>query len=296
MNGDYILDFVIPLCNYNIVIRITVESLVYHYKPRNIYIITNLDSIKLLEKCSKEWNIYNTLLNFIDEEEYFLFNYGLKKEDINMFYFYKGDKCREFGWWYQQLLKLGAYYVIKGLSDPYVLWDGDLIVLEKWSLLDNGVYKFAILQDSHKNEFNKIEYKNSTYDLLGLDVNVPEGGGTFISHHFIVFHDVIINLLLDIERRSNMSWILTIMNLTKKYYRFSEYLCLGCFMKKNNAHLLNYYKFNEYGSNGIRVRDCEMFVNELKEYIKNVEISYIEFNLFLELKNNKYSYIQLEHV
>ena len=35
------MDFVVPLCKNNMIIRTTIESIVYNYHPINIYIITN---------------------------------------------------------------------------------------------------------------------------------------------------------------------------------------------------------------------------------------------------------------
>jgi len=43
-------DFVIPLCNYNIIIRVTLESIIVNYKPKNIYVITNKEDSEILEK------------------------------------------------------------------------------------------------------------------------------------------------------------------------------------------------------------------------------------------------------
>ena len=40
MNKMDNIDFVVPLCKNNMIIRTTIESIVYNYHPRNIYIIT----------------------------------------------------------------------------------------------------------------------------------------------------------------------------------------------------------------------------------------------------------------
>ena len=72
----------------------------------------------------------------------------LHKNQIEKWYLYKDNLSREFGWWYQQIIKLGAVYIIKNISDPYIVWDADLIPIKKWDLypsLELPYYKFAIL-------------------------------------------------------------------------------------------------------------------------------------------------------
>jgi hypothetical protein len=310
-SNENFLDFVIPLCNANVIIQITIESIVVNYRPRTIYIITNLNDIIILENTYTKWNIYDTKIVFLDEEEFFLYNYGLKKVDINKWYYWKDERSREFGWWYQQLLKLGACKQIKNLSDPYIVWDSDLIVLKKWELYDkeSNIYKFAILQENPKNDFNKVEYYKSIYDLIEHNAIVPENEGTFVPHHFVIHHNVINDMLSFIENKNieNDNWIMSIMLLSKKYYRFSEYMCIACFMKNFYPELLHFYPFNDYGANGIRYRETKEIIQKLINFCKkekninlfdeNLNISYHTFVLFVKSSFNVTpTYIQLEHV
>jgi len=187
------IDFVVPLCKNNMIIRTTIESIVYNYHPRNIYIITNSADCIYLDNDSKEWNIGNTIITNVNEEDFFFNNYSITKDDIEKFYTFIDSDSREFGWWYQQILKLGAFKQIENLSDPYIVWDSDLIVLQKWNLFDSndGMYKFAILQECSKNEFNKNEYAKSIKELLGLNSIEPIIKGTFVPHHFVMHHKVL---------------------------------------------------------------------------------------------------------
>jgi len=296
------LDFIIPLCRNNMIIKVTIESIIINYNPKNIYIITNKKDSEVLEKECLQWNVYNTKLIFIDEEDYFIFNYGLTKSDIYQWYTWKDEQSREYGWWYQQLIKLGAYKQIKNLSDPYVVWDSDLIVLQKWDLYDksSNVYKFAILQECAKNEFNKNEYSKSIHELIGLDAIEPRVEGTFVPHHFIMHHKVLDNLINYIENRSkqNFNWIKAIMNLSNTYYRFSEYKCIATFMNGHYPELLSFYPFCEYGKKGLRYRDSNEIVEKLKTFCGERTLTYEIFKHFV---NDNYrcdspSYIQLEHV
>ena len=295
------LDFIIPLCRNNMIIRVTIESIIINYNPKNIYIITNKKDSEVLEKECLQWNIYNTKLIFIDEEKYFIFNYGLTKSDIYQWYTWKDEQSREYGWWFQQLIKLGAYKQIKNLSDPYVVWDSDLILLQKWDLYDkcSGTYKFAILQEGAKNEFNKNEYSKSIHELIGLDAIEPPVEGTFVPHHFIMHHNVLDHLIRNIENRSrqNFNWIKSIMNLSNTYYRFSEYKCIATFMNCYYPELLSFYPFCEYGKKGLRYRDSNEIVKKLKTFCGERTLTYELFKHFVKDNyDDSPSYIQLEHV
>jgi hypothetical protein len=295
------LDFVIPLCSNNVIIRVTIESIIVNYNPKNIYIITNKRDSEILEIECLQWNFSNTKIIFIDEEEYFTINYGLTKSDIFKWYVCKDEQSREYGWWYQQLIKMGAYKQIKYLSDPYVVWDSDLIVLQKWELYDNNsnIYKFAILQECAKNEFNKNEYANSINELIGLHAIEPPMEGTFVPHHFIMHHKILDHLINHIENRSkqNFNWIKAIMFLSNSYYRFSEYKCIATFMNNYYPELLSFYPFHEYGKTGIRYRESGEIIEKIIEFCNNYELT---AEIFKEFIKNTYeeppSYIQIEHV
>lgn len=305
---DY-LDFIIPVCSNNIIIRTVIESIYNFYSPKNIYIITQNKYINEIKKEYIYWNINYSIIIFIDEDNFFLDNYHLTKKDIEKFYTYKDEKSREFGWWYQQILKLGAFYQIKNLSDPYVVWDADLIPLIKWELNlieekeKKSSYKFAILQEKAKNIFNENEYKKSIKNIINLDVIEPKKG-TFVPHHFIIHHIVIKDMLNYIElnkkdeNNEKKLWIQIIIELSSEYYRFSEYKCLATYMNYYYKDLLKYYPFDEYGKFGIRYRENTQILNKLLLgcNIKN-GISYNDFKNFV--KNNYKdipSYIQIEHL
>jgi len=269
------MDFVIPLRNNTIILSVLIEALKENYNPRTIYIITS-EKPHQIDPCVK----------YIDEQSFFQKNYNLTKQEIQAFYTYKDEQSREFGWWYQQLIKLGAVYQIDKLSDPYVVWDSDLIPLKLWPI-EAPDYKFAILQEKAKSDWNKEQYRLSIKEFIGLEAIEPETG-TFIPHHF-VFHHCVLKQMIPI----NNQWIKTITSLSAKYYRFSEYKCVATFMNKFFPHLLNYYKFEEYGS-GIRYRDYNEIIDKL---IDIRPINYSKFKNFVK-ENYKVepTYMQIEHL
>jgi hypothetical protein len=137
------LDFVIPLKEPGLITRAVLEGIDRLYNPRRILIVTDLRRWKPINYEIK------TPLEFIDENCFF--DNGISKEVLQERYSKNvgpnpGPR-RPFGWWYQQMLKLGCHQVIKDLSKPfYVVWDSDLIPLRKWDLVVDGKACTAILQ------------------------------------------------------------------------------------------------------------------------------------------------------
>jgi hypothetical protein len=303
------VDFVIPICKNNIIIRTTIESVIYNYSPRCIYIITNSTDKEILEESCKKWELSKTHVIVLDENSFFMKTYNLSRADISKWYTWKDTNSREFGWWFQQILKLGAFLQIENLSDPYVVWDSDLIVLDKWELFPYSSEhpRFAILQEFAKNEFNRTQYAGSIKHITGLDVIEPSGGGTFVPHHFIFHHRILQNMIQYIELTNiceidNKNWMQYIIELSSKYYRFSEYKCVATYMNTFFPEQLQYYAFHEYGKNGIRYRepDSSELIQQIQQNLLIIDEFGISRIMFMHFVNNHFdiipSYIQIEHV
>jgi hypothetical protein len=272
------MDFVIPLLQKNLITQSLIEAINLFYKPRHIFIVTSKPNIL----------IDGPNIVLIDESVFFKENYNLTKTDIEQYYCFKDNQSREFGWWYQQLIKLGAVYQIPQISDPYVVWDSDLIPIIKWEI-DSPDYKFALLQDKAKSEWNKEQYRLSIKEFIDLEASEPESG-TFIPHHF-VFHHKVLNVMLPKES----DWIKKIIQLSQKYYRFSEYKCTATYMEKYFPQLLKYHEFDKYGSTGIRFREYNEIINKLLQI--ESPITYEKFLIFAQNNFPKdVSYIQIEHL
>jgi hypothetical protein len=292
-------DFVIPLHRYHYMVRTVVEALHTFYSPRVIYIVTPKRYIPTIKNVSKDWVAKNIVV--IPEETFFLHKYRMIYDDIKKLFNNTPNKnAREFGWWYQQLIKLGAYTQIPSLSDPYVVWDSDLIPLIKWNIYpeyQGQPFKNAILQKEARSEWNTEQYRKSLFELTRLPMNDPKEG-TFVTHHFVFYHDVLESLIHHIELISNKLWIQTIMDLSHKYFRFSEYRVIAAFMSYKFPHLLKYHEFNEIGKYGTRLREPTKFIKKMEEYFEELyEISYIDFVRFVS--SNYYclpTYLQIEHI
>ena len=298
-NYNETTDFVIPLHRYHYMVRTVIEALHTFYSPRIIYIVTPKRFIATINNASKNWLVKKIII--IPEETFFIKNYNMLYDDIKKrFNNTPHENTREFGWWYQQLIKLGAYTQIPNLSDPYVVWDSDLIPLIKWNIYpehDGQPFKNAILQEHARSEWNTEQYRNSLFELTRLPMNDPMEG-TFVTHHFVFYHDVLESLIHHIELISNKSWIDTIMDVSHKYFRFSEYRTIAAFMKYKFPHLLKYHEFKEIGKYGRRIREPTKFIKELEEYFGELyEISYNDFIRFVNCNYESLpTYLQIEHI
>jgi len=298
MSNSSNIDFVIPLHRYHNMVRTVIEAIQLFYHPRNIYIIT--PSIYLIDIENLQQN--NVI--GIPEETFFMKNYGLYSIDIESLFNQKpNENSREFGWWYQQIIKLGACKQIENLSDPYIVWDSDLIPFKKWEIYPaNGEpYKFAILQEKAKSQWNVEQYRSSLFALIKMDIVIPKHEGTFVPHHFVMYHSVLQDIYHCIENHNpnDKTWIHSIMALSHTYFRFSEYLMISSFMMKYYPNLLEYHPFQCYGKDGYRIRESKDFVEDVEKNcsIEKTGLSYADFFKYVE---NHYSslpsYLQIEHI
>jgi len=188
-----------------------------------------------------------------------------------------------------------------------MVWDSDLIPLKRWEIYPTTEYpnyRFAILQESARSQMNITQYKESILQLIGMDALEPTIG-TFVPHHFIMYKCVLEDLFQHIERISKKSWFISIIQLSSKFLRFSEYKCISTFMYNKYPNLLNYHPFSSYG-NGIRLRDSKTAVDELIFMNNNTNTNIntninndISYDCILEyIKKNELNptYLQLEHV
>jgi hypothetical protein len=327
--GKYKIDFVIPLHKHNLLFPSVVEALVEYYTPSNIYIITSITEIEKLTPQISQWKTQKSHIQFIPEETFFEAKYSKKLETIKKWYTYRDEQSREFGWWYQQILKLGAVDRIPHLSSPFIIWDADLIPLEKWTLYPSFQiphFHFALLQESEKNAFNQKQYRDSLFEIHQLpeirpadrvsEIKSPSAtDGTFVPHHFVFYPKIIRSFIKYLERihhcTAETPWFRVILQLSEKYYRFSEYKIIATFMSYFYPRKLHYHTFIHYGKRGIRIRDskeAQCFVQELKKTVPKIHpnqphtpcptyISYRDFSHFMYFKyEDTPSYIQVEHL
>jgi len=288
------MDFVIPLHRMNPLFRATIEAISLLYSPRQVYIITPLCEIEKIDW--NRWDIGNTSIKCIAEESFFS---PISMTDLEIMYKKKDEKSREFGWWFQQILKMGAVRQISGISDPYMVWDSDVIPIVRWEIYPTEecpYHRFAILQKESRSEWNEQQYEESIWELVQMKAISPIEG-TFVPHHFIMYKSVLEGLITRIENISGKPWFMAILSLSFTFWRFSEYKCLATYMNEIYPELLHYHTFDKYG-NGFRFRDS---IDILKEIILLVPPEHtVPYSIILEYVRTKWedcpTYIQLEHL
>jgi len=317
-------DFVVPIKKIGMFTKAVLEGIQTFYAPKRIFVVTNQEEKDMLETEIIVNNKDNkSEIVFVDEETFFVKHFGLTMTDLNQVFCKKTDKdhCsrnsnhrngnhrngnhREFGWWYQQLIKLGASTQIEDISESYVVWDGDLIPLTKWELCSQDTFHAAILQNQPRSEFNRQEYNKCIRHLLGIDVVKPFEG-TFVTHHMVfekkylkdMFQHIQDTLLLSCSL--SYSWPIYFISLSHSFYRFSEYLLYATFMMHFHSDAFHCHSFEKYGKDGIRFRETTEIIQDMKKEKEckcNTFFTYTDIVDYFS-KNNKHppSYVQFEHV
>lgn len=188
---------------------------------------------------------------------------------------------------------------------------GDLIPLRRWKICDvdlfgNIRYYVAILQGESRSQFNAKEYAKCMAACTNLSPVEPQGGGTYVSHH-MVFRKQYVSELLSLicsTLKSTTCWPVTIMSLSRRYYRFSEYKIYCSFMRQYHSHDLHFHEFSQFGD-GLRYRDSNNIIEEILKFrpVSSSGITYLQMyefimanDSFLDKKSAYPGYIQLDHV
>lgn len=319
-------DIVIPVKERGLVLRSVLEALDALYKPRTLRVVTAASEIDWLKEECVKWKI-ETKVEVHDEDELFK-PLGIRRADLEAVY--NGEtvghagsisvKSREFGWWFQQVIKLGIGELIPDISENYYVWDADLVPLQRWKLGDIGndgeiKYYTAILQHSSR-AGNASEYAKCFNHTTDMDIHTPDGGGTFVAHH-MAFNKAIVRELLDKITANVLRkklafpvdckglWPLAIIGLSQNYARFSEYLTYASYCHAN--YEFNYHKFHEFGANAIRLRGDTKFLPKLLTCEEALEmnpdygsgLSYEQFVFFAKRfyeHSAMPSVLQLDHI
>lgn len=272
------LDFVMPMKSVGMVTRAVVESIYAHYSPRRIFVVCEAAEAEVMASVSLEWNIPSSVLVYVDEHHFFMKTLGMTKLDFVPFYDHCRDNTltREFGWWWQQLLKLGCASCIDTLSDVFIVWDSDLVVMEPWPLELEGphgpVNYAAVLQEKARSSFNRLEYEGSVRHILGLDAAYPQHVGTYVAHHMPMNRQVAAELVALIDSRlpGNAPWPAKLLQTSSLYYRMSEYMLYSTFeMARQRAGqplCWAVHPFGQFGARGFRHREPEAFMNSLLQH------------------------------
>lgn len=281
-------DFVIPLYRIRWNTRAVLEGITNHYQPRNIHVIAPATEARSLFSLSQSWHI--TL--HTHEEETFFQKYGLTKEQI----------CAELdleqslytpGWFYQQLLKLGAFEGIENLSEWYVVWDSDLLPVNAWQLIQKQSsikHTFALLQHNQwGNPHIVSQWKQWIHSVLEVEP-ITDDEGTFIPHHMWFKQQHLKSFADRVSRyyKSTDCWLLLLMRSANEFGTFSEYWSYVSWVAARSPEDLSYYPYKEYGATTERFFDdgTGLFFTTLKQTVSQLSSdrfpSYEEITSFIK--------------
>jgi hypothetical protein len=139
---------------------------------RNIYIVTN--NTEKLE--------FNDCI-IVDEN-----SFPFKLNDIASYFYKHNGKTNRNGWYFQQLLKLYASFVIEGILDTYLVIDADVFFLKPLEFYKDSKYLFTISNENHKPYFDHMTKLHPSF--------IKQTMYSGIAHHMI-FNKVIIKEMFD---------------------------------------------------------------------------------------------------
>lgn len=252
-----IFDFVIPLYRVRWNTRAVLEGITTHYAPRAIHVIAPEPEARLLQQQSQQWQ---TVPLFTHAEELFFQGSGLTKDRI----------CAELdlgkslytpGWFYQQLLKLGAAEGIEDLSEWYVVWDSDLLPVATWPLIcqDNQTvqHTFALLQHNQwGNEQIVSTWANWIRSVLGVEP-ITDTEGTFVPHHMWFKRQHLKSFQQQVKNyfQSDDHWLLLMMRSALEFGTFSEYWSYVSWVAAQAPADIAFYPYQKYGATTERFFD-----------------------------------------
>lgn len=266
-----IFDFVIPLYRVRWNTQAVIEGLTIHYAPRAIHIITPNSEVSSLKECSKTWQTVPLYIH--PEEEFFKAKTGLTK-DVICAKLNLEKSLYNPGWFYQQLLKLGASEGIENLSEWYMVWDSDLLPVNTWPLFKDNQGKvqhtFALLQH---NQWGNPQIV-STWDKWIRSVlkvePVTDAEGTFIPHHGWFKQEYLNSFKHQVNNyyESDDHWLLLMMRSANDFGTFSEYWSYLSWVAAKSPNDLAFHSYDTYGETTERFFDdgTGLFSAALKRY------------------------------
>ena len=184
--------------------------------PERIFIISDSRNFRLLKStCSN--------IIFIDENK--LID-GLTLSSLKELMIRRNFKYRNYGWYFQQLLKLG-FALSSYAKNEYLVWDADTIPFNPLTF-----------KDGEKNLiFPKWEHHQAYFDAIDkLFVAPKKANYSFISEHMLFDSSIVKKMLSMIQENNKDEWWKCIMAAVNPYdgNGFSEFETYGTFC-------LNYY-------------------------------------------------------
>jgi len=247
-----LFDFVIPLYKMRWNTRAVLEGITIHYQPRTIHVIAPKEETVAIEQMSSNWE---TAPISTHPEETFFSNELTKDKicaELDL-----GQSLYNPGWFYQQLLKLGAYEGIESLSEWYVVWDSDLLPVTTWELIQQEKHNFALLQDQGWGNPNIVsKWENWLNSILKVPA-LKDLRGTFIPHHMWFKQEHLRSFAQQLNSYydSKDHWLLLMMRSANDFGTFSEYWSYVSWVAAIYPGDLSFYPYEQYGITSERFFD-----------------------------------------
>ncbi|MGF1461202.1 MAG: DUF6492 family protein [Leptolyngbyaceae cyanobacterium] len=250
-------DFVIPLYKARWNTRAVMEGLTHHYQPRAIHIVTPGTEVELLREQAQHWAVAPL---FVHAEEPFFQPVNLSKEticgELDL-----GESLYTPGWFYQQLLKVGAYEGIPNLSEWYMVWDSDLLPVATWPIFQElgGTLKhsFALLQSNETGNAKIVDTWASWIRSVLKVEPVADPSGTFIPHHmwFKQAHLKAMAQRVQAYYQSDEHWLKLMMRTANEFGTFGEYWIYSSWVAAIAPEDLSFHPYAAYGATTERFFD-----------------------------------------
>ena len=275
-------DFVIPLFRIRWNTRAVLEGITTHYQPRAIHVIAPTPEAQALKKISQDWQ---TAPLYTHEEETFFHKCGLTKEKICA-ELDLGQSLYTPGWFYQQLLKLGAFEGIEDLSEWYVVWDSDLLPVDTWQIIDQQEqttkHSFALIQHNGWGNANIVsKWDKWICSVLGV-VPLTDHEGTFVPHHMWFKQEHLKSFARQINTyyKSTAHWLVLMMRSANEFGTFSEYWSYVSWVAAQATDDLAFYPYEQYGATTERFFDdgTGLFSAALKRHQSSLSESVDSFS------------------
>ncbi len=245
-------DLVIPLFRLQWSTRAVYEGVARQVDPRHLHIIAPAQTAEQLTAAVAEegWDLPATTVHA--EENFFVAALGLTKDDLAA-QLRLGESLYPAGWYYQQLLKLGAHDGIAELSDAYLVWDSDLLPVEAWPTTDGqGRRAFALLQDRSRGNADIVD-RWGRWIRKVLEVEpITDSRGTFVPHH-MWFHRPALDgfkakvAAFDNADRGSVAWPTAMMRTANRFGTFSEFWAYASWLADRAPDELAFYPYEQFG-------------------------------------------------
>ena len=261
--------------HHNSIATKAIESLCVFSQVKNIYVITRMENFSVFQKLQDA----GFPIILLDER---VLIEGVNLLTLQNYFRQRSASLSRASWYFQQFLKMAICYR-KDISDYYLIWDGDTVVLQPINFFD--LEGRILVNTKPKQHMPMIQVMHT---LLGLQQKL---GFSFISEHFMVNKQYMKDLIKRIELRfpQKESWVFAILELIDDENLgrsgFSEYETYGNFLHSTYPESYVYRPLKSLRSGSKRYGQ---FPNQFDLHVLSKEYAYVSFESWQYPKRKKH--------